>query len=508
MPTHGSNSILKVEPEASTAAHLEELAVSGAVPDTTMYRRLIGLFAANMLTIVVVGVSFLVYSRILTPPEFGLYAVAFSLATLLALILDGGLKTTIIKHEVDLQGDEESSIAILMMFVSAALILTLAVAVQPLLALRPSVTHDARFVLLFVGVALSFYPFVTLPTAKLERGLKYEHIAWIESLSTIVERGAPALLLIFTKAGVYSFIWALLLSRILRTAILAKFHPIRLRAATWSGFLKSVKHLREGAWIQTGTISSVIRDNLHTLLIAPLFGITWVGYYAWALHVCLVSSQVFAQISARVSLPLFAQARNFESRWPRYLHQIRMLTMLTVPVLCGVWLILPAIDSHFFHGKWQPALVLVPLLFIRMIAGIATTPLGPLIIVHRGGAAFGIANSLWAAAEVLGACVFIRVLGPTGLAWSYATVVWIGLWLLMIALRRDTTSLMKDLARDVLLRPSAAWAFSLTLGFSLFARADVPGFNGWPAYFCSFLLILSSYLLEPELRGFLAYVRA
>jgi len=58
--------------------------------------------------------------------------------------------------------------------------------------------------------------------------------------------------------------------------------------------------------------SSVARDNLHILLVGPLFGKEWIGYYAWALQICLVSSQVFAQISARVSLPLLAQAGSFQ----------------------------------------------------------------------------------------------------------------------------------------------------------------------------------------------------
>jgi O-antigen/teichoic acid export membrane protein len=474
-----------------------------------VHRQVIGLFVANVLTILVVGLSFIAYSKLLSPPEFGLYAVALSAATLLALILDGGLKTTIIKLEADLPREEESSIAILMVLVSLGLVLALVALAQPFLALRPEIKHDARFVVFFVGVALLFYPFVTLPTAKLERALKYGHIAWIESLSTVVERGGPALFLLFTNAGIYSFVWALLLSRVLRAVILASFHPVKPWSGSWAGLSKSTRHLREGAWIQAGTISSVTRDNLHTLLVGPLFGKEWVGYYAWALQICLVSSQVFAQISARVSLPLLAQAGNFEKRWPRCLYQIRMLTMLTVPVLCGVWLILPTVNSHFFQGKWQPALALVPFLFLRMIPGMATTPLGPLVIVHRGGPTFGIANLVWTLLEVTGACIFAWALGPTGLAWSYALVVWMGLWILMVSLHRDTANLMKDLTREIVVRPSLIWAVFATFALILAARVfQLPSSASWLIYVAAGFVILSSYLFEPELRGFLIHGQA
>jgi O-antigen/teichoic acid export membrane protein len=489
-----------------TAAEAEGSEERIAGSSRNIQRQVIGLFTANILTILAIGFSFAVYSNLLSPPEFGLYAVALSVATLLALILDGGLKTTIIKSETNLPREVESSIAVLMVLVSIGLILILLAVQHPILALRPEIRHDTKFVVLFVGIALLFYPFVTLPTAKLERELKYGHIAWIESLGTVIERVGPALFLLFTSAGIYSFVWALLISRLIRAAILATFHPISILAGSWAGFSNSLRHLREGAWIQAGTISSVARDNLHTLLVGPLFGKEWIGYYAWALQICLVSSQIFAQISARVSLPLLAQAGSFEKRWTQCLYQVRLLTMLTVPVLCGVWLILPTVNSNFFQGKWQPALALVPLLFLRMFPGMATTPLGPLIMVHRGGAAFGIANLLWTLLEVIGACALVSALGPSGLAWSYAFVVWIGLWLLMTSLHRNTGGLMRNLAREIVVRPSVIFAACATVALTMLARTfHLPARESWLVYVFASAMILGSYLLEPELRGFLIH---
>jgi len=173
--------------------------------------------------------TILAYSKLLSPPEFGLYAVALSVATLLALVLDGGLKTSIIKMEQELSVEQESSIAVLMLAVSAVLILALIALQHPLLSRHAEIKHDVRFIVLYVGIALFFYPFVTLPTAQLERKLEYGHIAWIESAGMILERGAPALFLIWTGAGIYSFVWALILSRIFRTTVLAGFHAIKLK---------------------------------------------------------------------------------------------------------------------------------------------------------------------------------------------------------------------------------------------------------------------------------------
>jgi len=478
-------------------------------PSQDIHRRIVGLFAANILTLVVVGLSFVAYSKLLDPAEFGLYAVALSAATILALVLDGGLKTTIIKLDSELSAQEESSIAVWMVLVSVALLLILVAVEGPLLALRPGIKHDATFVTIFVGITLGFYPFVTLPTANLERKLRYGQLAWIESLGMVVERGGPALLLVLTRGRIYCFVWALLASRILRALILARFHPISFLSVSWAGFLDSLRHVREGAWIQAGAISAVVRDNLHTLLVGPLFGKEWIGYYAWAFQICLVSSQLFAQISARVSLPLLAQAQDFDRRWPRCLFQIRLLTMLTVPVLCGVWLILPALNRSFFQGKWEPALALIPFLFFRMIAGMATTPLGPLIMVQRGGSVFAKANFQWTIAEVAGAFVLLKLVGPTGLAWTYALVVWFGLWILLVSLRQKTVSLAKELVRGLVLRPSVLSALCVTAGAILFSKVfRLSISNILPALCVAGVLVVCSYAVEPELRGFVFHGKA
>jgi O-antigen/teichoic acid export membrane protein len=492
------------ERPGTIAAEAECSEERGRELSQSIHRQVIGLFFANILSILAIGFSFIVYSKLLSPPEFGLYAVALSVATLLALILDGGLKTTIIKSDTNLAREEESSIAVLMVLVSIGLILLLLAVQQPILAFRPEIRHDTKFVVLFVGIALLFYPFVTLPTAKLERRLKYGHIAWMESLGTIIERGGPALFLVFTKSGIYSFVWALLISRILRAAILARFHPITLWAGSWAGFSSSLRHLREGAWIQVGTVSSVIRDNLHTLLVGPFFGKEWIGYYAWALQICLVSSQAFAQISARVSLPLLAQAKSFEERWSRCLYQVRLLAALTVPVLCGVWLILPTINTHFFRGKWQPAMAIVPLLFLRMVPGIASTPIGPLIMVQRGGRSFAKVSVMWTLAEIAGASLLLFALGPIGLAWSCVVMVWVGLWIMLTALGQNSLDLGKQLTAGLLRHPSFAFLVPATLVLSVVGRSrPLQEVSPMVPVIVACLLVAASILLEPNFRRLL-----
>lgn len=471
-----------------------------------MQDKIIKLFAANTFSYLVVGFSFVVYSRLLSPGEFGSYGAAFALAAMLSLVLDGGLKTTIIKMQREVTDEEEATVLWLMLLGALLLTALFYVLQRPLFLWRPGIRQDYRFVVSFVSVSLIFYPLVTLPTARLERRLAYQHIAWIESTGMLLERGSPALILLWFHAGIYSFLWALVLARIFEVIAFGQFHRCATGLVSFRHVKQSFHLLREGGWIQAGALSNVVRDNLHVLLVGPFFGKAWIGNYTWALQICQISSQAFAQIAARVALPVFAQEGSFRDRWPKCLLQIRLLVELTGPVLCVVWFMLPVVNTHFFHGEWTPALILIPLLFFRMLPGLATTPLGPLTMVHRGGYVYARVSCTWTLAEIAGAAFCLAFLGPVGLACSYAFMVWVGLLLMLHALDETDYGLARQLIEQTFGRSSLFFAAAVVLLLTFTVRKMSPAYSGniWFLAALGCAVVLASYLLEPDIRQFLS----
>jgi len=477
---------------------------------SAMKSKVVKLFAANTFSYLLVGVSFIAYSRLLSPGEFGTYGAAFALASMLALVLDGGIKTTIIKMPREVTDTEEVTILFLMLCGASLITVLFSLLQNPILHWKPQLAQDYRFAVLFVGTSLICYPLVTLPTARLERRLDYGHIAWIESTSMLLERGAPAIFLAVFHIGVYSFFWALLLSRAFRVSALSMFHRPAILRISFRTVREPLHLLREGSWIQLGSLANVVRDNLPLLLVGPFFGKVWIGNYTWAMQVCQISSQAFAQISARVSLPIFARQDSFEARWPSYLQQIRLLATLTAPVLCAVWLILPPVNAHLFHGKWTSALLLVPLLFMRMIPGLATTPLGPLVLVHCGGYIYAKLSCMWTTVEFVAALLCLYFIGPTGLAWSYAFVVWVGLALMLSPLAQSRRGLAGPLIAEILRRPSLAFSAIAVFSLALLIRDCGPKYvdNIWLFGILASIVVLAAYCLEPEMRKLVKNAKA
>jgi O-antigen/teichoic acid export membrane protein len=476
-------------------------------PRTNVVRRsVISLFIAYGISFIVVGVSYVLYSHLLSPAQFGLYSAALAITSFGTLVLDGGLKNTIIKSRTEISRAQQSTLLFLMVVFSLLLVAGIALLRQPLEHFYPTIRSDYIFLGLFGAIYLLSYPFLSIPTAFLERRFEYGKLAWIESSGAVLERASPVCFLLFTGVGIYAFVWGLLLGRLLRVISINLYYRTALHIPSWLEVRKALHLVREGTWLQVAAGASFVRDNLHVLAVAPLFGRVWVGYYGWGLQLCLLSSQIFVQISSRVSIPYFAQSESFERRWQNCLKQVRMLTILMAPVLLAMLLILPGIDDHFFDSKWRIAITILPLLFARMLPALATTPIGTLLMVERGGRTFALANVAWSAVEAAGAVALLLLIGPTGLAWSYAVLVWVGLAILLVSLGANAGELAGETLRALLGRPSLAIAAVLAGAYAValtWLKLDAARHYQIPLILSAVVLVVA-YLSEHELRAYVA----
>ena len=451
-------------------------------------RGVVSLFVANSASFAVVGLSYLAYSRLLDPEELGLYAAALVVGTFGTMVLDAGLKNTIIKAPAAPDREQLGVLATLLVCVSAVLVALVLASEGAVACLVPRLRADYHYLVLFGAIYVVSYPFVMLPTAMLERDLRYAPIAWIESLGMLVERAAPIAFLLATSMRMDAFVWALALGRAVRVVGLWLVEPVRLRRPRRAVVKALARYVREGAWLQLAMAASLVRDNLHVLLIAPWFGKQWTGYYAWGLQLCVIASQAFVQIASRISIPLFAREPVGARRWSRCLAQVEWLAILVGPLLVGVYLVMPWLDANWFASRWQPALVLLPCLFVRMLASVATTPLGAYIMVQHAGRSFARRNLVWAALEIAGAALVLALAGWTGLAWSYALIVWPGLWLF-------SGGSFGEVLRAILVRPGIALALVLAI------IAQLAGVTaGAAAVPIAIAAVLAGYLAEPRIR--------
>lgn len=464
-------------------------------PDPARIKRgVVELFVLNGISFATIAVTYLAYSRLLAPHELGIYGAALLVGSVSTVVIEQGVKNALIKAEQ--LPDHRHLGALLVLFAGAAVGLSLALflAEPAIVSVKPSMADKYSFLARYAVAHLLSFPLTVIPTALLERGFRYRRIAIIESTALVLERALPAIFMLAFAVGLDSFVWSIAIGRLFRVCVLFLTHPVRPTMPT----VPIVRALRsvfsEGVWLQLASIVALARDNLHVLAVGPMFGDMWIGYYAWGLQLCMMASQAFVQVSGRIALPIFARETVPARRWAHCVLQIEWLTIATAPVLCALLVVMPRIDAEWFHGKWAPALPLLVLLFLRMLPGVATTPLAALAIVQGRARAFARVNLLWTVVEVAAAVAALELVGPHGLAWSWAVVIWLGLWQLGTAVGDGRFS---TLVRPVLMRPSLWFGIAMSAGFALLGMQ----LSVVLTIFVASVIVLVCYSTEPRVRA-------
>jgi O-antigen/teichoic acid export membrane protein len=434
-------------------------------PDPSMSnavrRGVIAMTAANAVALAAVAVSYILYSRLMTPAEFGVYAGALAIAKLGQTVLDGGLKIALVKHHEAVAPGGLRALFIGSASAGGVATLLLAGTVFAFSAAGLLAPGNALFFAAYGSAYFLTYPFLFIPLAQLERGQHFTPVAWAEMLGVTIEYGLPALLWLWVAPGFWSFILAAWVGRSLRTGLILAASSDRawLTRAAPPKWRESKALLLEGLSLQMAVSLSLMRDSIHLLLVGPWFGKEWAGLYAWAIQMVTVASQVFVQTATRVALPALRLMHGTDARWKATLTQIAWLTIFTAPPLVFLTDIASAVNAALFDSKWTLALGLLPFMVIRMLPSMATTPLGSLVLAGRSARAYAIANAIWTAGEVVVAALMLWLYGPTGLAWSMAFMAWLGVacFVHQLAAPARFTSLL----RPLLCRPSLWVALAL-----------------------------------------------
>jgi PST family polysaccharide transporter len=435
------------------------------VMSSALKRGVIAMTAANTVALIAVAASYILYSRLLTPAEFGIYAGALAIAKLGQTILDGGLKIAIVKnHETITPG---SLRALFIGSAGAGVVATLLLACTVFTASEIGLLEhsNALFFAAYGAAYFLTYPFLFIPLAQLERRQNFTPVARAEMLGVTVEYGLPAMLWLWVAPGFWSFILAAWVGRCLRTGLVLlasadRSWLTRVAAPQWR---ESKALLKEGAGLQVAVSLSLLRDNIHLLLVGPWFGKEWAGLYAWAMQMCAVASQVFVQTATRVALPALRLMQGIDARWKATLTQIAWLTIFTAPPLVFLTDIAGAVNEALFDSKWTVALGLLPFIVIRMLPSLATTPLGSLVLADRGARAYAVANAIWTGGELVVAALMLWLYGPIGLAWSLALMAWLGVASFVHQLSAPARFI--SLLSPLLFRPSLWTAVSLAAAY-------------------------------------------
>lgn len=307
------------------------------------------------------GVS-VILARILSPRDFGIYALTFIFSSLSSILIDGGFSSALIQRR---ETDQQTETAVFQynLLVAAALSLMIA-------AVAPVVAREYGFPvlrnLLFVSAGLVFIGSLgAVPGALMHRRLEFAKVSKIYITSSLLGSvvGVSAALL---GAGVWTFLLQSAASTIYGAAATwfvtdwRPRGPFNLRPArSLAGY---------GSFLMVSGLLDVAYSNGYPIILAKAYGVLDVAYFNRGQNVQANPSSVVSNTIQRLLFPALASRVDDRVEVKLMTKQAIATAMaINTPIMVFLALFSKLVITTVYGPKWLPA---GPVLAILSISGI------------------------------------------------------------------------------------------------------------------------------------------
>lgn len=366
-----------------------------------------GRYALQLLALVV-------FSRLLSPADFGLVAMVTAVVGIAYVIGDFGLSLAALQAQ-DLTAGQRSNLFWWNAGIGTAVAAMVCIAAFPLAALYDDarvtpITLALSSVFLLNGLAVQF-------RTELNRDLRFSVIA----VADVVGQAAGFVVALVGALVGWSY-WALVAMQVV-AAIVTNVMLVA-RAQWWPGLYRRGERMRSLLVFGTNTfftqVVNYISTNIDQVLIGRVWGASTLGYYNRAFQIARIPAQQVAAPLTRVVLPYLS--RRLEDR-PAYLEAVKktqlalatlLLSLLAFVAGTGDWLV-PVVLGE----GWQEA---VPFLRALCLAG-ALQAVGYVsywVLLSQGRTGLLFATEFGARAVMVALMIAVVSWGPVWVAYAGA----------------------------------------------------------------------------------------
>lgn len=319
-----------------------------------------GVFWVTASTIVARSLRFLttlILAKLLLPSDFGLLAIGLLVINCIVLFRDLGLGHALVQRQLDIQ--EAADTAFMLNLVSAFIFLILINLFAPLLAKffrNPAVEPIVRV----LSLAIVIDALGIIPSFMLDKQLAFRKQFLPETISTF-GYCLIAITLAFLKFGVWSIIYAQIISSIILAYTLWKVTNWKL-SLIFNRKLASELFLY-GKYIIGMNLLIFGITNIDNAFIGRFTDTKNLGFYTFAMTIANLPVINISYIIGRVTFPTYSHIqKDRELLYKTYFNTLKHASLLVVPISFGIFIFFPELLRIFYADKWLPAIPLLQIL--------------------------------------------------------------------------------------------------------------------------------------------------
>ncbi len=443
-------------------------------------------------------------ARLLTPSDYGFFGMSLSVITLLELLRELGLGTSIVQRQ-NIRQNQLNAIFWIITGVSVSLVV-LTYFLAPLAAIyynEPRLIWTIRI----LGFIFLLNSIGTVPYSLLTKEIDFKKRSLSEAYGVIISVFF-SLALAFLGYGV----WALVIGHLMKTATQNISMAVYCRwRPTMHISLKEIPEiLKFGIQVAGSSAIANISGALNPLIIGRFLGSFSLGIYSMADSLGMNPfHKLSTQVINQMSLPIFSKIQKEDESLRIYFLKIsKYLAIISLPLQVGIALLAKDLVPVLLSAKWNEVVELLQVFSIGGLFYIITLPSNPLLLA-RGKADVTFRYSVISAIMISVGLVIGVQFGLKGvvIGWflSYATLRY---YLLVLSLREISLTMWSYIQNiSAPLIATLAMVFSVTvfrhllISFGTIERLIACIIIGGITYLVS--LALADRNLSHEVRGIL-----
>ncbi len=324
---------------------------------------------ANIFKQILQVVSLVIFARLLTPDDFGMYAILMIFVGFMAMFTDMGTGAALI-HIKKPSDKLLSSVFYFNLFVGLILSLSLVLMSSPIAQFFQ--TPKIKVLLEIISFTFIIASFGVVQKALYEKNLNFKTITIIEIFASFISVGI-GIGAAFYGLGVFSLILQTLSLNILLVTLYWVYSDWR---PMFYFSLNDIKYI----WQFTKNLSifnivNYFARNTDNFLIGKFLGSPALGVYSVAYKIMLYPLQNISRTLLRILFPAFAQIQDDNKKFQKaYLRVIFFIALITFPLMAGLIATADVLVPVLFGDKWNNLHILLIILSpIGMIQSIVTT---------------------------------------------------------------------------------------------------------------------------------------
>jgi lipopolysaccharide exporter len=387
-----------------------------------------------------------IVAHILSPHDFGVFAVALTAYVIVSSIGELGVSSCLMRADLDIDtlAPTVATISVASSVILAGAMATFAAPIAAALGSSAAVgpVRVMSIAVLFVGV-------FAVPNAQMIRDFKQDKIFLANAIGFIP---STALLIILAKtgSGAMAFAWSRVAGQLAVGCVLIAVVPRHYRPGLTRSALSTT--FRFGLPLAGANLINYILLNVDYAFVGHLLGAAELGVYLLAFTLASAPYSLLGAVINNVSMPAFSRVKHDPVLLKNAMAAaLRTLTLVALPMCAMTIALARPLVLTFFGEKWAAsanvlvilslygAVFIVCLLFANMLTGLGRTKF--LLILQL----------IWIGALFPAMALGVRADGIVGAAYAHvAVIVPVVLPAYLLALKRVTGVRLGALGRAAL----------------------------------------------------------